>query len=159
MPINSESQAVLPGEIFLLEVQEERGMADNPGQEHRKFVRINLSLRVKYRFISTGPDFAEERVYEGQTNNIGGGGLLLTGQVPSVDWITELLMEKVLLALTVDLPEGPPVQAIARVAWLEAIDQNTEVCQLGLTFKEITGENRDRILDFVITAHAPAESD
>ena len=134
-------------------------MEDNPSKEHREFVRINLSLRVKYRFLSSSTDFTDNHVYEGQTNNIGGGGLLLTGQVPSVDWITELLMEKVLLALTVDLPKSPPVQAIAKVAWLEAIDQNTEVCQLGLTFKEITGENRDRILDFVITAHAPAEGE
>ena len=101
-------------------------------------------------------EYDEKKVYEGRTNNIGGGGLLLTGQVPNVDWITELLMEKVLLAVTVDLGDGEPVKAIAKVAWLEAIDQNTEVCQLGLTFKEITGENRDRILDVVIKSHAPS---
>jgi hypothetical protein len=64
-------------------------------------------------------------------------------------------MEKVLVAVTIDVPGSPSVQAIARVAWLEAVDQNTEVCQLGLTFKEITGEDRDRILDLVIKAHAP----
>jgi len=129
-------------------------MAENSRQEQRKFVRIDSSLPVKYRFVSLSPDFDDDRVYEGRTDNIGGGGLLLTGQVPAVDWITELLMEKIRLAVTVELPGGK-VKAIARVAWLEAIDQNTEVCQLGLTFKEITGENRDRILDLVIKAHAP----
>ena len=131
-------------------------VAENPRQEKRKFVRIESSLPVKYRFVTSSPDFDDNRVYEGRTDNIGGGGLLLTGQVPGVDWITELLMEKVLLAVTVELPEGK-VKAIARVAWLEAIDQNTEVCQLGLTFKEITSENRDRILDLVIRSHAPDE--
>lgn len=131
-------------------------MAQDSRQEQRNFVRIDSSLPVKYRFVSLSPDFNDDRVYEGRTDNIGGGGLLLTGQVPAVDWITELLMEKIRLAVTIELPGGK-VKAIARVAWLEAIDQNTEVCQLGLTFKEITSENRDKILDLVIKAHAPDE--
>lgn len=131
-------------------------MAEDSRQEQRNFVRIDSSLPVKYRFVSLSPDFNDDRVYEGRTDNIGGGGLLLTGQVPAVDWITELLMEKIRLAVTIELPGGK-VKAIARVAWLEAIDQNTEVCQLGLTFKEITSENRDKILDLVIKAHAPDE--
>ncbi len=129
-------------------------MGDNARREKRKFVRIDSALPVKYRFVSTSPEFLDERVHEGRTDNIGGGGMLLTGQVPEVDWITELLMEKILLALTIELA-GSKVKAIAKVAWLEAIDQNTEVCQLGLTFKEITGEDRDKILDIVINAHAP----
>jgi len=131
-------------------------MSEKARQEQRKFVRVESSLPVRYKFISSNPDFSDDRVHEGRTDNIGAGGLLLAGQVPGVEWITELLMEKVLLAVTIDLA-GSKVKAIARVAWLEAIDQNTEVCQLGLTFKEITGENHDRILDFVIKAHAPDE--
>lgn len=131
-------------------------MAEDSRQEQRNFVRIDSTLPVKYRFVSLSPDFNDDRVYEGRTDNIGGGGLLLTGQVPAVDWITELLMEKIRLAVTIELPGGK-VKAIAKVAWLEAIDQNTEVCQLGLTFKEITSENRDKILDLVIKAHAPDE--
>ena len=130
-------------------------MVENPRQEQREFVRVVSSLPVKYKFISGNPDFGDDRIHEGRTDNIGGGGMLLSGQVPSVDWITELLMEKVLVALTIELPDGEPVKMIARVAWLEAIDQNTEVCQLGLTFNEITGEDKDRILDFVIEYHAP----
>ncbi len=133
-------------------------MTENVRQEQRKFVRVPSSLPVKYKFISSSPEFKDDRVHEGRTDNIGGGGMLLTGQVPSVDWITELLMEKILIAMTLELPSGDSVKVIARVAWLEAIDQNTEVCQLGLTFKEITAENRDKILDLVIRAHAPDES-
>lgn len=131
-------------------------MDENHRQEKRQFVRIASSLPVRYRFLSSSDDFRDDSVREGLTDNIGGGGLLLTGQVPGMDWITELLMEKVIVAVTMDLPDSKtPVHAIARVAWLEAVDQNTEVCQLGLTFKEITGEDRDRILNLVIKAHAP----
>lgn len=137
-------------------IQEGRFMTQDARQEQRKFVRIDVSLPVRYKFLSTNPNFSDDRVREGKTDNMGGGGLLLTGEVPNVDWITELLMEKILLAVTVDLPGSEePVQAIAKVAWLEAIDQNTEVCQLGLTFKEITNEARDRIFTHVITAYAP----
>jgi c-di-GMP-binding flagellar brake protein YcgR len=131
-------------------------MTGNHRQEKRQFVRVDSSLPVKYKFLASDPAYGDDAVREGLTDNVGAGGLLLTGQVPSVDWITELLMEKILVAITVLLPRHEkPVQAIARVAWLEAIDQNTEVCQLGLTFKEITNEDRDRILNFVIKAHAP----
>ncbi len=135
-------------------------MDDSARQEKRRFVRVASSLAVRYRFLSAEAEYRDEAVREGRTDNIGGGGLLLTGQVPAVDWITELLMEKILVAVTIDIPGCPdPVQAIARVAWLEAIDQNTEVCQLGLTFKEITNESRDRIFDFVIKAHAPGKGE
>jgi len=135
-------------------------MEDDARQEKRQFVRVSSSLPVRYRFLSVEPEYRDDAVREGRTDNIGGGGLLLTGQVPSVDWITELLMEKILVAVTLELPGyDEPVQAIARVAWLEAIDQNTEICQLGLTFKEITNESRDRIFDFVIKAHAPGKNE
>lgn len=130
-------------------------MSDADKQEQRKFTRIASTLPVRYRFLSSTDEYRDDAVREGLTDNIGGGGMLLTGQVPGMDWITELLMEKVLVALTIDLPGAASIQAIARVAWLEAVDQNTEVCQLGLMFKEITGEDRDRILDLVIKAHAP----
>jgi c-di-GMP-binding flagellar brake protein YcgR len=131
-------------------------MENDNRQEKRKFVRISSSLPVRYRFLPSSDDFRDDTIREGLTDNIGGGGLLLTGQVPSMEWITELLMEKILIGLTMDLPGcQTPVRAIAKVAWLEAVDQNTEVCQLGLTFKEITGEDRDRILNLVIKAHAP----
>jgi c-di-GMP-binding flagellar brake protein YcgR len=133
-------------------------MSYNPRQEQRQFVRVASSLPVRYKFLSADPGFRDDTVREGRTDNVSGGGLLLTSQVPSVEWITELLMEKILLAVTIELPgTAEPVQAIARVAWLEAIDQNTEVCQLGLTFKEITRENQDRIFDFVIKLHAPGK--
>ncbi len=131
-------------------------MEDNPRQEKRRFVRIERSLPVRYKFLSSTAEYHDDSTREGLTDNIGGGGMLLTGQVPGMDWITELLMEKVIVACSILLPgSGEPVQAIARAAWLEAVDQNTEVCQLGLTFKEITQEDRDRILNLVIKAHAP----
>ncbi len=135
-------------------------MDTNPRHEKRQFVRIASSLPVRYKFLSSSPEYHDDNVREGLTDNVGGGGMLLTGQVPGMDWITELLMEKILVAVTIDIPgSADPVQAIARVAWLEAIDQNTEVCQLGLTFKEITNESRDRIFDFVIKAHAPGKGE
>jgi hypothetical protein len=129
-------------------------MAENPRQEQRKFVRVPTSFPVRYRFVSPEPGFRDEAVREGRTDNIGGGGLLLTGQVPSVDWITELLMENITLDIEIELPDGhKPAKAAARVAWLEAIDQNTEVCQLGLTFREITAENQERIFRYVEKNH------
>jgi hypothetical protein len=36
------------------------------------------------------------------------------------------------------------------VTWLEAIDQETKRCSLGLAFKEITSDAQDTIFRFII---------
>lgn len=122
--------------------------------EKREFVRVGMAVPVKYKFISQSPDVTPpEDFLEGETQNIGAGGILLVGPVPQSDLITELLIQKVVVGVRLFLPgEKTPVEAIARVAWLESIDEKEEKCSLGLSFKEITSEAQDTLFRFIINS-------
>lgn len=124
--------------------------------ERREFVRIRIELPVKYKFLSQAPGFVSEEVYDGVTSNLSGGGLLLVGPLPNLDWITGLLMERICIGVNLFLPgSGAPVKALTRTAWIEALDERVQRCSIGLRFKEITKENVDHIYEFVIKAQIP----
>ncbi|NUN49932.1 MAG: PilZ domain-containing protein [Candidatus Brocadiae bacterium] len=127
-------------------------------QERREFVRVRVQIPVRYKFLSklrTGPEL--EEVFEGTTTNVGGGGLLLLGRIPVLDWIPDLLMSRIVLGVNLLLPqEESPIKALTRVAWVETFDEATMKCNLGLRFKEITQSDKDRIFKFVIRVQMPS---
>jgi c-di-GMP-binding flagellar brake protein YcgR len=124
--------------------------------ERREFIRVRAELPVKYRFLSHEPGLVTDEILDGSTNNLSGGGLLLVGEVPNADWITGLLMERIVVGVNLILPGAPePVKALTRVAWVEALDERAHRCSLGLKFKEITKEHLDRIFKYVIKAQMP----
>lgn len=122
--------------------------------EKREFVRVGVAVPVKFRLISQSRDVTVPEDYlEGETQNIGAGGILLVGPIPYSDFITELLTQRVVIGVRIFLPgEDKPVEALARVAWLEAIDQEENRCSLGLAFKEITSEAQDTLFRFIISS-------
>jgi c-di-GMP-binding flagellar brake protein YcgR len=124
--------------------------------ERREFVRVRAELPVKYKFLSQDPNFNSDEVFNGTTSNIAGGGLLLTGPMPNADWITGLLMERIVVGVNLFLPgTEEPVKALTRTAWIEALDDRAGRCALGLRFKEITKEHLDRLFKFVIRVQMP----
>ena len=60
--------------------------------ERRQFIRVKLEVPVKYKFLSHDPEFSSDEIFEGVTNNLSAGGLLLMGRIPNLDWIPGLLM-------------------------------------------------------------------
>ena len=122
--------------------------------EKREFVRVGVAVPVKYRFVAQSPDVAVPDDYmEGETQNIGAGGILLVGPIPSMDLVTDLLVQKVVVGVRIFLPgEKEPVEALARTTWLEAIDQEENRCSLGLAFKEITTDAQDTLFRFIISS-------
>lgn len=127
-------------------------------QERREFVRVRIQIPVRFKFLSkTRTDAAMEEVYEGTTTNLGGGGLLLLGRVPHVDWIPDLLMQKIVIGVNLLLPQDEaPIKALTRVAWVETFDEVTMKCNMGLKFKEVTQSDKDRIFKFVIKVQMPS---
>lgn len=121
--------------------------------EKRQFVRVPVNVPVDYRFVRQDSDTPiSVAMLNGHTINIGAGGLLLVGQIPDRDLIADLLMRKVVVALSIRLPRQQPIQALGRVAWVEAIDQTQMTCSIGLTFKEITAQSQDDLFRFIINA-------
>ncbi len=135
-----------------------RDAVDRPyEQERREFVRVHLEIPVTYRFVSQHRDDSElDHTYRGTTSNISAGGLLLRGEIPLIPWIPELLMQKMLIGVTLGIPdEGQPIKALARVAWLEAVEDPTLRSRMGLAFREITAADRERIFQFVLKSLMP----
>ncbi len=126
-------------------------------QERREFVRVRLEIPVTYRFVSQHRDESElDHVYRGTTSNISAGGLLLRGEIPLIPWIPELLMQKMLIGVALGLPdEGPPVKALARVAWIEAVEEPSLRSRMGLAFREITAADRERIFQYILQSLMP----
>ena len=124
--------------------------------ERREFIRVRAELVVKYKFLSHGAQSVPDEVFEGTTSNLSGGGLLLVGTIPNTDWITGLLMDRIVVGVNLFLPgDAEPVKALTRTAWIEALDERAQRCSMGLRFKEITKEHLDRLFKFVIKAQMP----
>ncbi len=124
--------------------------------ERREFVRVRADLPVKYKFLSQDGGLASDEIFDGTTSNISGAGILLVGQMPNSDWITGLLMERIVVGINLFLPGAEePVKALTRTAWIEALDERSQRCSMGLRFKEITKEHLDRLFKFVIRAQMP----
>ncbi len=132
-------------------------MTEDYDHEKREFIRVSAEIPVKYRFICKHRQDEElEKTYEGKTRNLSGGGLLLEGKIPLLPWVPEMLMNKMKVAVRVELPDADePVEAVSRVAWIETLDEYTHHSHIGLNFKEITKEDRDRIFQYVINSEAP----
>ncbi len=132
-------------------------MDDHDPPEKRNYLRIQAELPVRYRFLRPGPSGpAPLDTCEGRSLNLSGGGLLLLGPIPDVHWVVDLLMEKIIVFVEVDLGGGDgPVRALARVSWLEGLDERTKTCRMGLKFKEITRDAQDRILNYIIESQLP----
>ncbi len=122
--------------------------------EKREFVRVGVAVPVQYRLIAQVPDVkVPADLLEGETLNIGAGGLLLLGPIPDPAVVADLLLQKVVIGVRIFLPgEDKPVEALGRVAWLESIDQDKKRCSLGLSFKEITSESQDILFRFIISS-------
>jgi len=115
------------------------------------FVRIRTEIPVRYKFLSKVIDLDDETVYEGATTQISGHGLFLVGKIPSVSWIPGLLMAKIVLGMNILLPScDEPIKVLTRAAWVEAIEEGSEKCGIGLTFMEIDKTNQDEIMKYVI---------
>ncbi len=124
--------------------------------ERREFVRVKTSLSVRYKFLSQSVEGLEDKIYEGVTQNLSGGGLLLTGKIPDLKWIPDLLMQKIVIGVNIMLPDSPDaIKALTRVAWAEAFEEGSEKCSFGLTFREITKEAQDKIFRFIIKSKMP----
>ncbi|MFH1024505.1 MAG: PilZ domain-containing protein [Planctomycetota bacterium] len=125
--------------------------------ERREFVRLRENVSVNYRFLAQAEGDRRPglgRTETGKTRNISGGGLLLMGRIPDPAWIPELLMRKIVVGVSLVLPEGP-VEAITRVSWIEGIQGKANLSAMGLMFREITREDQDRIFRYVIRSQMP----
>jgi len=131
-------------------------MAKSFDFERREFVRIPIALSVRYKFLTR--EEARENldvVHAGTCQNIGTGGLLLKAKLPQTSWLNLLLTRAMYIGVNIQLPnQSQAVKALCRVAWSSAVEEGNHLA-LGLSFQEITQEDRDRITQYIIRAQMP----
>ena len=124
--------------------------------ERREYVRIPLALCIRYKFLShTEAGKGLDDVHEGTCQNIGTGGLLLKATVPNTDWLKPLLTRTMYIGVNILLPnQNVALKALCRVAWSSAVEAGNHIA-FGLSFQEITQEDRDKITQYIIRAQMP----
>ena len=119
--------------------------------ERREFVRVRVAIPVRYAFLDLNGNRLPPGLSEASCVNLSAGGLLLQAKIPELAWISDLLVQKMAVGLSIPLPtEVEPVKALSRAAWIETVDAATHRCNLGLRFKEIAREDQDKIFRFVV---------
>jgi c-di-GMP-binding flagellar brake protein YcgR len=87
----------------------------------------------------------------GPTVNISAGGMCVLMADPMREGLTP--------TITFELPDDPkPVVAKARVVWCRTSRIDPELYEVGLTFTELSDENRRRVLEFVDAHLSPQKN-
>jgi len=120
--------------------------------EKREYLRVPSGVPVQYKFVSPDHFKVSPEPFEGVSVDLSLGGVQIIGVLPSDEYIMPLLMQKIALVLSLKLPgESDPVYAIGRVAWIDAIEgEDPKKYAVGLRFHEISGEDTDRILQYIV---------
>jgi hypothetical protein len=124
----------------------------------RALVRLRNPVDVRFKFLSKSrQDSEQEHVYEGTTQSLSAQGCRLDGIVPRLDWLADILTQKMLFGLNIMLPgETDPIKALGEASWIEKIEEGTGRCVFGLTFREIATADRGRIFSYQIKAQLPS---
>lgn len=125
--------------------------------EKREFIRLPLAVPVRYKFLSREIVHKDmEAIYEGLSQNIGAGGMLLRAKLPDASWLAQLLTRRMFVGVNLMLPNSDrPVKALCRVIWTTSIQGDTGQFVMGLEFQEITQQDRDLITQYIIKAQMP----
>ena len=87
----------------------------------------------------------------GPTVNISAGGMCVLMADPMREGLTP--------TITFELPDDPkPVVAKARIVWCRTSRIDPELYEVGLTFTEMSDENRRRVLGFVDAHLSPQKN-
>lgn len=123
----------------------------NSLEERREFERIRVDLPVQYKLLTVSELQVPDDICIGETTDINPRGILLVGSLPSLDLLVPLLTQKIILSIEMSLPRPKfMVQAIARVTWIEAVEEEQKRCSMGLTFNDISQEDREKLFQFLV---------
>ncbi|KAF0243247.1 MAG: hypothetical protein FD180_3512 [Planctomycetota bacterium] len=130
-------------------------MAESPRE--RTLVKLRTPIEVRFKFLSkTRQDVEQEQIYDGVAPAISAQGCVVSGRIPRLDWLPDLLTQKMMLGINLLLPNDPdPIKALGEVGWIEKIDEATGKCQVGVTFKDIQPADRNKIFAHQVKAQLP----
>ncbi len=120
--------------------------------DRREFPRLRCKLLIRYKMLSTAvQDPGMDQVFEGTTTNLSMGGLLLTGPIPNLDWVKDLLLGRINVGLNFLLPgQEVPAKALAKISWLEAKDEEAMSFRIGLRIVDMPADHRRTLSEFLM---------
>lgn len=124
------------------------------GPERRQNTRLYHPVPVEYNFINDIQSRELSMKRSGYVCNISAGGALLELDELNEDWIEDMKVSKIKIAIKMHIDAYPePISAIARVAWIKEKKEGKKKYQLGLSYADITDEDRDRVKKYVINSY------
>ena len=126
-----------------------------PGPQKREFIRLQQVIPAAYNLIDDLKSLALSRKIEAVITDISAGGVRIEIDDLDKTWAGGLYSGAVKLGVEIRLPGlAKPVQALARVVWLNKGPLQTETGKvryiMGLAFRDITTVNQDIIEDYII---------
>ena len=112
--------------------------------EKRKFLRIDISVRVDWRKNYNASDLSIESV--DKTKNISAGGICLVAN--------EKLKKGDRLNIGMELPSKKIVNIVGKIVWVNEYEifgkELEKIYDMGIEFTEIPNEEREEINKFVV---------
>ena len=108
--------------------------------ERRQFIRIPAQLNVEYAVLPSG------MTQHSQTRDVSAGGACLVTDTP--------LPPETQVQVAIQLPDQPPVNAIAEPVWTTTSDvtgktQHRRVIETGVRFTEISPQDQHSLMEYV----------
>ncbi|MBK9129838.1 MAG: PilZ domain-containing protein [Phycisphaerales bacterium] len=119
-----------------------------PRLEQRVFLRLTVELPVAYRVVLAAGSVGEFAA--GQVLNLSSGGMLLRAPEIPMAAAPRLLAGEGRIEVRFELgDEGPALQLVSRLIWLQGPNQSEPSCQFGLMFLDVAPATRERLHAFV----------
>ncbi len=123
------------------------------GPERRAATRFYQKVSVEYIFINGELRRDLSKKYSGYVSNFSYSGALLELDELNENWIKDLTSGMIKIIIEIKIPVYPePIKAIAKVIWIKKIEEPEKEGKylVGLSFTDITDEDRDRIKKYMI---------
>jgi anti-sigma B factor antagonist len=105
----------------------------------RKFPRLDIHLKVRYKMIS---DNKKAKSFEGNVLNISAAGLYI--------YTPNTFPMNTLLDIELNIPGEPALEATGRVSWLADKDLQPHAHPgMGVSFSHLTGQKERMVADFI----------
>jgi hypothetical protein len=119
-------------------------------KERRRYIRLDSVFPVEFLLQNRKGENLSAWV-QGFTNNIGKGGICLSVNNLSSELLEVIKREDTILILKIEIPlQHKPVEAKAKLAWIELIDERSARYNMGLSYEEILPSANKRILRYCI---------
>jgi len=124
------------------------------GKEKRKYIRIKPAKPVNLKFRIVPNKKRKRTLKKGKafSRNISGGGMFIKLPFMKAQLMTGLFSGANKVALELKIPGyNSRIKILGKAVWLDnKIDTKRKQCGMGIEFEEISEEDRERILQYML---------